>query len=221
MKLQKRKRIGIWWLFLKLQYDGDEKFEMHAAQRSSTEERWCDVCKKPRDFLDWRSENAHVNQQCTSSYLIDKDLCSSSLFQLQKGPKSSHRISAAGFLAVSNNALGHDLGKVLLLCDDLLIVGISIQHQDPLFLQNLKNTTHFLCATPPRHARSDVVGRRPLDQHPVQYSECVLTNCSWPRTQHSSCSKEQYIEIQTNTEVYCTLHWAYYSLFLCGMLWWM
>ena len=36
MKLQKRKRIGIWWLFLKLQYDGDEKFEMHAAQRSST-----------------------------------------------------------------------------------------------------------------------------------------------------------------------------------------
>ena len=142
-------------------------------------------------------------------------------FSFKKGSRSSHRISAAGFLAVSNNALGHDLGKVLLLCDDLLIVGISIQHQDPLFLQNLKNTTHFLCATPPRHARSDVVGRRPLDQHPVQYSECVLTNCSWPRTQHSSCSKEQYIEIQTNTEVYCTLHWAYYSLFLCGMLWWM
>ena len=87
-----------------------------------------------------------------------------------------------------------------------------------LFLQNLKNTTHFLCqaALEPRlHARSDVVGRRPLDQHPVQYSECVLTNCSWPRTQSSSSwSKEQYIEIQTNTEVYCTLHWADYSLYL-------
>ena len=54
-------------------------------------------------------------------------------FSFKKGSRSSHRISAAGFLAVSNNALGHDLGKVLLLCDDLLIVGISIQqHQDPL-----------------------------------------------------------------------------------------
>ena len=116
------------------------------------------------------------------------------LFQLQKRGIDEYS-AAAGFLAVSNNALGHDLGKVLLLCDDLLIVGISIQHQDPLFLQNLKNTTHFLCATPPRHARSDVVGRRPLDQHPVQYSECVLTNCSGPRTHTAAPGRhKQYIE---------------------------
>ena len=217
MKLQKRKRIGIWWLFLKLQYGGDEKFEMHAAQRSSDDVMFA---KSQEIFL---IEDLKMHMSISSAlqviWLI-RIFASLLLFQLQKRGRDEYS-AAAGFLAVSNNALGHDLGKVLLLCDDLLIVGISIQHQDPLFLQNLKNTTHFLCATPPRHARSDVVGRRPLDQHPVQYSECVLTNCSWPRTQHSSCSKEQYIEIQTNTEVYCTLHWAYYSLFLCGMLWWM
>ena len=83
---------------------------MHAAQRSSTEERDDVMFAKSQEIFLIEDLKMHMSISSALQVIwLIRIFASLLLFQLQKRGRDEYS-AAAGFLAVSNNALGHDLG---------------------------------------------------------------------------------------------------------------